>query len=109
MKRSIMFLLIMVFIYSACAYAFEQSELVGYTLIAEKTVEDEFEGCEFDKKIKFMDGTHLTCATYSYTYDYMPTAYIYAKRFEYKGDAFYDIKMVVEDEIYDMRPILIRK
>lgn len=109
MKYVLIFLALLLLFSSNIVSGLNQSELVGYTLIEEKTIDDEFEGCDFDKKIKFLDGTYLTCAIYSYTYDYMPTAYIYAKRFEYKGDAFYDIKMVVEDEIYDMRPILIRK
>jgi len=90
------------------AAALEQTELLGYTLIDEKTIEDEFEGCDFDKKIVFLDGTHLTCATYSYTYSYMPTAYIYARRIEYKGERYMAIKMVVEDEIYDMHPIRLK-
>jgi hypothetical protein len=28
----------------------EQSELLGYTLIDEKTIDDEFEGCDFDNE-----------------------------------------------------------
>jgi hypothetical protein len=91
------------------AAALEQSDLLGYTLIDEKTVDDEFEGCDFDKRIVFLDGTHLTCATYSYTYSYMPTAYIYARQIEYKGVVYMSIKMVVEDEIYDMYPVRVRK
>jgi hypothetical protein len=91
------------------AVSLEQSELLGYTLIAEKTIDGDFEGCDFDKKINFLDGTYLTCATYSYTYSYMPTAYIYARQIEYKGEVYMDVKMVVEDEIYDMYPVRLRK
>jgi hypothetical protein len=86
-------------------FAFDPSELLGYTLVSEKRIDGDFEGCDFDKKIIFMDGTYLTCATYSYTYSYMPTAYIYAKHLEYKGKVFADIKMVVGDRVYDMYPI----
>ena len=109
MKKSLAILVLLAVISIPFAYAFDHSELLGYTLIDEKTIDGEFEGCDFDKRIIFMDGTYLTCATYSYSYSYMPTAYIYAKRFEYKGKVYTDFKMVVEDEIYDMRPILRRK
>ncbi len=91
------------------ALALEQSELLGYTLVDEKTIDGDFEGCDFDKKIMFLDGTYLTCATYSYTYSYMPTAYIYARRFEYRGEIYMDVKMIVEDEVYDMYPVRLRK
>ena len=94
---------------SSPARALDQSELVGYTLIEEKTIDGDFEGCDFDKRIVFMDGTYLTCSTYTYTYSYMPTAYIYGRQFQYKGKVLMDVKMVVEDEIYDMSPIILSK
>ena len=46
---------------------------------------------------------NLTCAGYGYQYAYMPTAIIFAKKVSYGGHSFYDIKMLVEDEMYDMR------
>lgn len=67
---------------------------VGYKIIAKKTVAGEFEGCDFDKKIIFDDRTVLTCATYGYQYSYRPTAIIL-----FNGS---NIKMVIEDEAYDM-------
>lgn len=35
-------------------------------------VVDEFEGCEWDKRIDFLNGLTFVCASYSYTYSYMP-------------------------------------
>lgn len=89
----------------------ELEDLVGYVIVAAKTVEgwrdgrkrgDDFEGCEHGRVIVFTDGTALTCNTYSYSYSYRPTAVILAKQFKYQGREVYDFKMVVEDEVYDM-------
>jgi hypothetical protein len=89
--------------------------LVGYTIIASKTIDgyrdsgpngkrgDDFEGCDFDKVIVFRDGTSLTCAEYGYQYAYAPTAIIFAKQISSGGHTFYDVKMLVDDEVYDMR------
>ena len=106
MTTSMFSLLLMLL--TTSAVAFDRSELHGYTLIEEKTIEDDFEGCDFDKRIVFLDGTYYTCATYSYTYSFMPTAYIYARKLTYKGKEYADIKMVVDDEIYDMYPVPLR-
>ena len=40
--------------------------------VTETQVYDEFEGCEFDKRIKFLNGLTFVCSSYSYTYSYMP-------------------------------------
>ena len=89
----------------------ELADLVGYTIVATKTIEgwkegrksgDDFEGCEFDRVILFTDGTALVCREYSYSYSFMPTAVILAKQITYQGRSFYDFKMVVDDEVYDM-------
>lgn len=83
------------------------SDLVGYTLLAEKTIAgyidnekkgDDFEGCEFDRIIVFDDNTGVRCATYSYSYSYRPDAYIFAS-----GPG--SMKMCVEDELYDVTPL----
>jgi len=90
----------------------ELEDLVGYTIVASKTVErwydeDEkdysFNGCSHGRVIVFTDGTTLTCAGYGYQYAYRPTAVILAKEISYQGKSFYDLKMVVGDEVYDMR------
>jgi hypothetical protein len=94
-----------------CAYELES--LVGYTIVATKTIsgwydddekeEGSFNGCSHGRVILFTDGTRLTCAEYGYMYAYRPTAIIFARELSYSGKSFYDIKMMVEDEIYDMR------
>lgn len=93
----------------------ELEGLGGYTIIASKTIEgyrdggqsgkrgDDFEGCDIDRVIVFTDGTALTSAEYSYQYAYRPTAIIFAKQITNGGRAFYDFKMIVEDEVYEMR------
>jgi hypothetical protein len=68
--------------------------LIGYKIIAKKTIDGEFEGCDFDKKIIFDDRTMLCCRSYGYQYAYRPTAIIL-----FNG---YNIKMIVENEVYDM-------
>ena len=87
--------------------------LVGYTILASKTIkgwydDDEredgaFKGCRHGRVIVFTDGTGLTCAEYGYMYAYRPTAIILGKRIDVGGRSFTDFKMVVEDEVYDMR------
>jgi hypothetical protein len=90
----------------------ELDDLVGYTIIASKTIDrwydddekdDSFNGCSHGRVIVFTDNTTLTCAEYGYQYAYRPTAIILAKEISYQGKSFYDFKMVVEDEVYDMR------
>ena len=83
------------------------SDLIGYTLVARKTIAgyidnekkgDDFQGCEFDRVIVFDDNTGVRCATYSYSYSYRPDAYIFAN-----GPA--SMKMCVEEELYDVAPL----
>ncbi len=91
----------------------ELEDLVGYTIVDSKTIsgwydddekkEGSFNGCSHGRVILFTDGTQLTCAEYGYMYAYRPTAIIFAKEISYKGKLFYDIRMMVEDEIYHMR------
>ena len=82
------------------------SGLVGYTLIAQKTIDgyvqgekrgNDFEGCDFDRIIVFDDNTGVRCMTYSYTYSYRPDAYIFATNLG-------SMKMCVENELYDVAP-----
>src|SRR5437879_10788045 len=44
----------------------ELTNLEGYTIIAATQVEGDFEGCDFDKVIRFTDGKRLRCSSYSY-------------------------------------------
>ena len=71
------------------------SELTGYKIIAKKTIDGEFEGCDFDKIIVFDDRTALRCFSYGYQYAYMPAAVIL-----FNGS---NIKMLVGEDIYDMQ------
>lgn len=89
--------------------------LVGYVIADSKTIkgwydedggeneESSFKGCKHGRKIIFTDNKVLTCAEYGYQYAYRPTAIILAKPIEYQGKTYYDFKMIVEDEVYDMR------
>jgi len=88
------------------------NDLVGYTITASKTInrwyddekgDDSFDGCDYDRVIVFDDNTSLTCAEYGYQYVYRPTAIILTKKIPSKGKSFYDVKMIVGDEVYDMR------
>ena len=79
--------------------------LIGYTIIDSKTIkgwyddderdEGAFKGCKHGRVIVFTDNKILKCAQYGYQYAYRPTAVILSN-----GSQF---KMVVDDEIYDMR------
>jgi hypothetical protein len=116
-KRSIKFIvLILIIVFVAFpSYADlvdELEELVGYTIIDSKTIDswydedesdDSFEGCSHGRVIVFDDGTKLTCAEYGYQYAYRPTAVILVNKVTYQDKTFYEYKMIVGDEVYDMR------
>lgn len=84
----------------------------GWTLLSVKTVrgyvdaqgqsQEAFEGCDYDRKIIFTDGTEVTCDSYGYQYQFMPKAFIFAKSYYYKGDALTSFKMIVGGEGYDL-------
>jgi hypothetical protein len=90
-------------------------KFVGYTIIATKQVdfrvedgkkEDGFSGCAHGRDIVFTDGTGLTCKSYGYQYAYRPTAVILAKEIgTYGGRKLFDLKMVVGDDVYDMKAL----
>jgi len=94
------------------------ARLKGYVIAGSKTIvgyadkdgkkSDEFEGCDFDRRIMFDDGTALTCSSYGYIYAYRPTAVILMKSTQYQGQTFAFVKIIVEDEIYEMEPIMVR-
>ena len=44
--------------------------------VIETQVVDDFEGCDFDKRIEFLNGLTFVCSTYSYTYSFMPSVKI---------------------------------
>ena len=73
-------------------------ELVGYTILSVKTVDGDFEGCDFDKKIIFTDGTYVTCMGYGYQYSYMPKAILLGTNF--KGHTLF--KIYVGGKVYNV-------
>jgi hypothetical protein len=85
---------------------------IGWTIIDSKTIdsfkdsgkkaEDGFEGCDYDRKIIFRDGTVVTCNSYGYQYAYAPTAIILGRSIDYKGKNLTMYKMIVEGEEYDL-------
>jgi hypothetical protein len=79
------------------------SRVVGFTLVAKKTVVayiedgkrvDGFNGCNFDRVLVFEDNTGLRCDEYNYAYAYMPDAYLFATSTRIKG--------CIDDEWYDL-------
>lgn len=81
----------------------ELKDLEGWTIVAVRTVDGTFEGCDHDKLIEFTDGTELRCGEYGYHYAYRPEAVIFAKSSEFGGESYVAVKMMVEDEVFDMR------
>lgn len=108
-----MHLLLTLILLSTCAlvphaYALDTSDfddLIGWTVGASTQVEDDFEGCDFDKQIRFTNGWTLTCSSYSYSYSFMPHAVIFIKSFSHQGKNYWMIKALIDDEFYDMQPV----
>lgn len=82
------------------------SGLEGWTITAVTEVDGDFEGCDYDKKIRFTNGLVLTCSGYSYSYAYQPDAVILTKILSVGGRQYIEIKAIIEDEIYDFEPII---
>jgi hypothetical protein len=102
----IVFLAAMLIQSNLCFASCSLERLIGYTLVAAKTVQshidkgikkDDFEGCDYDRIIVFEDDTGVKCASYSYTYSYRPKAYIFVSN--------RDIKICVNDELFDASQI----
>jgi hypothetical protein len=110
MRRLIMAGFVMLFIATTAAAdcSSELMKLEGYTIIAATQVDGQFEGCDFDKVIRFTDGKRLRCSSYSYTYAYMPDAIIFGKRSTFQGKSLLSIKVLIEDEVFDMAPIVLK-
>jgi hypothetical protein len=84
------------------------SDLEGWTVAAVTTVRGDFEGCDFDKRIPFDNGWVLTCSEYSYSYAYRPDAVIFAKSVDLRGRAYWMVKVLIEDEFYEMQPVPVK-
>ena len=103
-ERLILFISL-IFTFSYAFDSYKLRNLIGYTIIDVKTINGDFNGCDFGKRIVFMDGAILVCNTYHYHYSFSPDAVILAKSFNYKGRKGFSIKMIVDDYVYDMEPI----
>jgi hypothetical protein len=98
-------------IVTSSAIALDASDfngLEGWTVAAVTTVRGDFEGCDFEKRIRFDNGWTLTCSGYSYSYAYRPDAVIFSKAIEIKGRNYWMIKVLIDDEFYEMQPVLAR-
>jgi hypothetical protein len=84
------------------------SGLEGWTVAAVTQVRNEFEGCDFDRRIRFTNGWLLTCGTYSYSYSYMSDAVIFVKNLQSQNRAFWSVKVLIDDEFYDMLPVPVK-
>lgn len=108
MRRLLHFVLLTVCAWVPHVYALDASDfddLVGWTILETTQVNGDFEGCDFDKQIRFSNGWTLTCSSYFYSYSYRPETVIFVKSFPYKGQNYWMIKALIGDEIYDMQPI----
>jgi len=83
-------------------------KLQGYTVHAATQVDGDFEGCDFNKVIRFMDGKALRCSSYSYLYAFMPDAIIFAKSITYQGKSLATVKVLIECQIFDMEPVVLK-
>ncbi|QXO59312.1 hypothetical protein JC794_08475 [Morganella morganii] len=101
MKKYLLTLLASISFQSLALSADDFSGMENYIIIAETNVDDEFSGCEYDKKIRLSNGWVLTCATYRYSYSYRPDVIVFAKDIG-RG---YLIKALIDDDIYDMGAI----
>lgn len=97
-------IVIALFLISNLVLANDLSQYAGYTIVANKYVtgyvdrdgklHDDFEGCDYDRKIIFDDGTYLTCQSYSYSYSYHPQATLLVR-----GSTWV---MIVDSNAYNM-------
>ncbi|WP_172201092.1 hypothetical protein [Campylobacter sp. RM16188] len=99
MKKVLVILAAAVCLLNGLGFEFRAPELIGYTIVDVKTVADDFEGCDYDKKIIFTDDTYVTCNSYGYSYSYRPKAVIFAT--QYNGHTLF--KMYVNGNVYSIR------
>jgi hypothetical protein len=87
------------------------SKVVGYTLVAEKTVvefiengkrESGFTGCTYGRILVFEDNTGVRCVEYNYSYAYRPDAYIFMRGSSIRiciDNYWYDANQLIEAPI----------
>lgn len=104
--RSICFAFMLLTCTTVCALdASDFSDLEGWTVAAVTQVTDEFEGCDFDRTIRFDNGWEMRCNTYFYSYAYRPDAVIFVKSVQYQGQGFWLTKVLIDDEFYEMQAV----
>jgi len=81
--------------------------LMGYTVVAATNVSGSFEGADYDKLVKLDNGMVFEFQEYSYTYSYHPDAVVLAKALDVPatGKQALIYKLIVDDEIYDVRRV----
>ena len=89
---------------SSSSLASDLSSYVGYTIIYSGTVtgyidedgnrQDDFEGCEYGRRLIIDEQFQITCATYSYSYAYWPEVVIL------QNDSF--AIAIIDGDVYDV-------
>ena len=81
----------------SASYASDLEDLArdGYAVVEETSVDGEFEGCAFDKRIPLSNGLLFVCSEYSYSYSYMPEVLVL------KNVRSGDLKVIIDDDEYD--------
>ena len=104
--RQILPLLLLVGTSLPCHASCDFDQVVGYTLVAKKTVVgfiqddkrgDEFSGCEFGRILVFDDNTGIRCTGYNYTYSYRPDVCLCERLPQHPG--------LPENEWFDVAPL----
>lgn len=104
-KTVLLSTLLLVASVSAASAYLDFHGLRGYTVIHVGTItgyidkdgerKDDFEGCDYDRKLIIDDNYTVTCTTYSYTYSYRPRAAVFSN-----GRS---LKLVVNDTIFSVQ------
>ena len=84
----------------SCEHVLRQLE--GWTVASVTSIEGEFEGCGYGKKIVLENGSVFSCAEYNYSYSYSPEVIVFAKTFTYQGKTLISFKLVIDDELFEM-------
>lgn len=80
-------------------------DLVGFVVVACSNVVGTFEGADFGKSVSLVNGMIFTFEEYEYSYSYQPNAVVLAHSITYQGTQVTLYKLVIDDEIYDVRRV----
>lgn len=79
--------------FSAMGSDLENLTKKGYAVIDITTVKGyDFEGCEYDRMIRFNNGLKFQCSEYKYKYSFNPDVHIL------KHDRYGDHKVIIDNE-----------